>query len=111
MLDAVLCAMSAAIYMQWCLPWLPTERISRMVLLNTAFPPHPLFTELGLSNALLVTIWQAAVTLLLRNVQVGCASAAGMYFFQTWDSWLNTIWLEAAKGIWLQSALGCSVAD
>lgn len=60
----------AAIFMQWCLPWLPTERISRMVLLNTALPPHILFREFGLANALLVAIWQLAVMLVGRYIQV-----------------------------------------
>lgn len=65
----------AAIYMQWCLPWLPTDRISRLVLLNTALPPHPLFRELGLANALLIAIWQATVTLVGRYVEVRGALA------------------------------------
>jgi hypothetical protein len=60
----------AAIFMQWCLPWLPTDRISRLVLLNTALPPHILFREMGLANALLVAIWQASVMIVGRYVQV-----------------------------------------
>lgn len=56
--------------MQLCLPWLPSERISRLVLLNTALPPHILFREMGLANALLVAIWQASVMIVGRYVQV-----------------------------------------
>jgi hypothetical protein len=67
--------MPAAIYMQWCLPWISTDRISRMVLLNTSLPPHTLFREYGLANALLVAIWQLAVMLVGRYVQVGCTVA------------------------------------
>jgi hypothetical protein len=63
--------------MQWCLPWLPTDRISRMVLLNTGLPPHTLFREYGLANAVLVAIWQLAVMLVGRYVQVGWAHQAG----------------------------------
>lgn len=61
----------AAIFVQWCLPWLGSDRISRLVLLNTGLPPHTLLRELGLANALLITIWQLAVMLVGRYVQVG----------------------------------------
>lgn len=71
---AVLCRVSSAppaIFVQWCLPWLNTARISRLVLLNTGLPPHPLFRELGLANAVLITIWQLAVMIMGRYMQVG----------------------------------------
>lgn len=55
--------------MQWCLPWLPTDRISRLVLLNTALPPHIFSREMGLANALLVAIWQVSVMSVRRYVQ------------------------------------------
>lgn len=68
----VMCRVSvpAAIFVQWCLPWLNTGRISHLVMLNTGLPPHPLFRELGLVNALLITIWQLAVMVVGRYVQV-----------------------------------------
>lgn len=55
----------------WNLPDLPTGRIGRLVVLNTALPPHPLFRELGLQNALLVAIWMAAVSIAGRYIPVG----------------------------------------
>jgi hypothetical protein len=56
--------------MMWCLPSLPTGRIGRLVVLNSALPPHPLLAELGLANALLVAIWQATVALVGRFMPV-----------------------------------------
>lgn len=83
---------AAAIYMQWCLPWLPTERISRLVLLNTGLPPHILFREYGLANALLVAIWQLAVMLAGRYVQVTTASQRNN------DSCLVLLFFKALQG-------------